>query len=149
MRLQPYLLPALALLAASAAADPQPPLACPALAPPAPAELLRQAAKSCDSQSLAMLYYNRAYHADLLEHYRSVMRLDSYRGQEDAKNYHAYRIFIGLSEALAQSRAASEGQTEAVAWLNSVYERAGEIAELRLKGYDNLADRMDRQVWAR
>jgi hypothetical protein len=113
-------------------------------------QLLRQVAPTCDSAALTDLLYNRAYHAELLERYRSVMRLEGYRGQDDARDYHAYRIFIGLSEALAQSPALqSRAEGQAAAWLNSVYDRATEIAELRLKGYDLIADRLERQAWRR
>lgn len=147
---QPVVLAGLLACAATAAAQSPAPNCSPAVlsGQQHSPELLRQAAPTCSSQSQTDLLYNRAYHAELLDRYRSILQLETYRGQEDARNYHAYRIFIALSEALAQSRAlASAGDGQAVAWLNSVYDRASEIAELRLKGYDLIADRLERQAW--
>ncbi len=37
---------------------------------------------------------------------------------------------------------------DTVAWLNSIYDRAGEIAEMRLKGYDLQADRLEARMWS-
>jgi hypothetical protein len=107
---------------------------------------LRDLAARCESGDAAALFYNRAYHLDLLERYRSLIRLTPASGQEDFKDYHAYRIFIGLTEALADQRRRESGR-QPTAWLNSVYDRATEIAELRLRGYDLQADRLERDAW--
>ena len=117
-----------------------------ALAPSAAPDLLRNIAASCAAAVTADLYYNRAYHAELLGRYRAAMRLQGYRRQEDVKNYHTYRIFIGLSEAMA-SAAPLPGDGDTVAWLNSVYDRATEIAEMRLRGYDQQANRLESEFW--
>ena len=107
---------------------------------------LREIAASCSTEPTAALFYNRAYHIELLERYRSVMHLQTFHNKEDVKNYHAYRIFIGLSEAFADT-SPLPGAGDTVGWLNSIYNRAGEIAELRLRGYDLQADRLENKLW--
>lgn len=109
---------------------------------------MRDIAASCPPGATADLWYNRAYHADLLDRYQRLMQLEAYRAQDDARNYHSYRIFIGLSEALARYGQQAQGG-DAVVWLNSIYDRAGEIAEMRLKGYDLQADRLEAGLWAK
>jgi len=107
---------------------------------------LREQAATCDSKEGATLLYNRAYHLDLLGRYRSVLRLQPGSGQEDSRHYHAYRIFIGLTEAFAAQRGDRDAPPAAL--LNRVYDRATEIAELRLRGYDLRANRLEREAWA-
>lgn len=107
---------------------------------------LRAIATSCPPGPRADLWYNRAYHAELLERYRSVMQLEVYRPQDDMRNYHSYRIFIDLSEAMAEQTLPADS-VDTVVWLNSIYDRAGEIAEMRLKGYDLQADRLEARLW--
>lgn len=109
------------------------------------ARLYREIAASCEDPDTADLYYNRAYFVELLERYRTTLRLETASGQEDLKNYHTYRIFIGLTEALAQRQLA--GPPRQADWLNRVYERASEIAELRLRGYELQANRLEQQIW--
>lgn len=111
-------------------------------------ERLREIAASCSTEPTAALFYNRAYHIELLQRYRTAMQLQALQNrQEDAKNYHAYRIFIGLSEAFADLSPLPE-IGDSVAWLNSVYDRAGEIAEMRVRGYDLQADRLENELWS-
>jgi hypothetical protein len=115
--------------------------------PDVSSQQLRELAGRCDDLHVSRLMYNRAYHLDLLGRYQAVLKLSPGSHQEDVKNYHAYRIFIGLTEALtAYGDRASRGDGPA-AWLNSVYDRATEIAELRIKGYDLQADRLEREAW--
>lgn len=134
-------------LPVSAAADPHP--ACrAAIAPAVPVDAaeLRSIATSCRPGPRADLWYNRAYHAELLDRYRSMMQLEAYWPQEDARNYYSYRLFIALSEALALQTMEPDS-TDTVVWLNSIYDRAGEVAEMRLKGYDLQADRLEARLW--
>ena len=119
----------------------------PAVEPSAGPAELRATAERCPPGPTADLWYNRAYHSDLLRRYRSAMELEVYRASDDARNYHSYRIFIGLSEALAR-HARRSGDPENVVWLNSIYDRAGEVAEMRLKGYDLQADHLEARLWA-
>lgn len=132
------------LASADAQADCQ---GAPALDPSTTAVEMRALAAGCPPGPTADLWYNRAYHAELLERYRSAMRLEVYRTADDARNYHSYRVFIELSEALARHAPSATGG-DRVAWLNSIYDRAGEIAEMRLKGYDLQADRLEARLWA-
>ena len=109
------------------------------------APLYREIAASCQKANTANLNYNRAYFMELLESYRTTLRLEAASGQEDLKNYHAYRIFIGLTEALTRQQAAGSG--DQADWLNTVYDRASEIAELRLRGYELQANHLEQKVW--
>ena len=108
---------------------------------------LRAIATGCPPGAKADLWYNRAYHAELLNRYRSAMQVEVYRTQDDARNYHSYRMFIDLSEAMARYAMPTCG-VDTVAWLNSIYDRAGEIAEMRLRGYDLQADRLEARLWS-
>ena len=111
----------------------------------ASAHQYREIASSCPDSDTANLYYNRAYFIELLERYRATLRLDTASGQEDLKNYHAYRIFIGLTEALTRQAATASG--DQADWLNRIYDRASEIAELRLRGYETQANYLERRAW--
>ena len=108
---------------------------------------LRQLASRCEDLDASRLMYNRAYHLDLLGRYRALLKLSPGSNQEDLKDYHAYRMFIGLTEALTAYGSQTGNDGEPAAWLNSVYDRATEIAELRMKGYDLQADRLEREAW--
>lgn len=112
-------------------------------------DALRGMAEHCQHLDDAALLSNRAYHQELLADYRSMLDLRTYSAaREDTKNYHAYRIFIGLSEAFARSKH-QDPDGMSITWLNSIYERAGEIAELRIRGYDRQAERLERRLWER
>ena len=109
------------------------------------ARLYREIAASCEDPNTAELNYNRAYFMELLARYRATLRLQAASGQEDLKDYHAYRIFIGLTEAL--TRQLATGPSNQADSLNAVYDRASEIAELRLRGYELQANYLERQIW--
>lgn len=55
-----------------------------------------------------------------------------------------YQIYIGLIEAFAATL--YPDPVERLNFLTQEYSRQIEIAELRLRGYDNLADRMERDT---
>ncbi|WP_435684134.1 hypothetical protein [Sedimenticola selenatireducens] len=99
---------------------------------------LRQVAKKCDQTEIADLFYNRAYHTELLQKFQVLNRLQSHKPNHDLTHYHTQRIFIALSEAFAK-RAWERGETQAIGQLNRQYDRSIEIAEYQLKGYDVLA----------
>lgn len=105
-----------------------------------PPEQLRQIAKKCDRAEIANLFYNRAYHRELLEKFQHLHSLQTLKPNHDLAHYHTQRIFIALSEAFAK-RAWEQGETQALQQLNRQYDRSIEIAEYQLKGYDALAAR--------
>jgi hypothetical protein len=109
---------------------------------------LRSIAASCLSPEIARLFYNRAYHADLLEHYRVLARLDrGGRGGDGGYRYETYPMFIGLAEAFARDAWKRRGEA-AIRELNAGYDRAMEIAELRIRGYDPTADYLEHRLFA-
>ncbi|MCW8891428.1 MAG: hypothetical protein OQL20_12280 [Sedimenticola sp.] len=101
-------------------------------------ERMRQVAENCGETAIANLFYNRAYHAELLEKFQVINRLQSHQPNHDLTHYHTQRIFIALSEAFAK-RAWEQGHQQAITHLNQNYDRSIEIAEHQLKGYDVLA----------
>ena len=102
-------------------------------------------AQSCEDQAVSELYFHRANHQRLLKKYTRFERsLTRYRGQAGQAYIDAYRIHIGLAEAFAGQRLTPE-EIGVLNRLNHVYERSGEIAEMRFRGYDLVADRMERE----
>jgi hypothetical protein len=101
---------------------------------------LRQVAAKCEETAIANLFYNRAYHAELLDKFQILNRLQAHQPTDDLTHYHTQRIFIALAEAFA-GRAWERGETQAITQLNHRYDRSIEIAEYQLKGYDVLAAR--------
>ncbi|MCP5353341.1 MAG: hypothetical protein H6926_09185 [Chromatiales bacterium] len=109
---------------------------------------LRLLAESCPAGRVSQLYYNRAYAAELQQDYQTYLHLIPYRSADsrDDVNFSAYRMFLGLAEAFAPQAAVSpQGRVD---WLNQAYEQANELAELRMKGYDRVADRRAREMQA-
>ncbi|TVO77011.1 hypothetical protein [Sedimenticola selenatireducens] len=102
--------------------------------------LMRQVAENCGESAIANLFYNRAYHAELLQKFQVINRLQTHQPNSDQAHYQTQRIFIALSEAFAR-RAWERGEKTAIAQLNSHYDRSIEIAEYQLKGYNVLAAR--------
>ncbi|WP_275098579.1 hypothetical protein [Sedimenticola hydrogenitrophicus] len=103
-----------------------------------PPAQLRQVAKKCDETAIANLFYNRAYHAELLDKFQILNRLQAHQPTDDLTHYHTQRIFIALAEAFAD-RAWTRGEAQAITLLNRQYDRSIEIAEYQLRGYDKLA----------
>jgi hypothetical protein len=58
--------------------------------------------------------------------------------------FEACRILIGLAKAFAAG-ALTRGDTATVSCLNQAYDHYIQITELRLKGYDLIANRMERE----
>lgn len=102
---------------------------------------VRALARDCDVAALADLYYRRAYHLEFLQRgaqYESMVIL--YGGQRPwLPNY---RLYIALIEAMAPQWFTDAGAR--IDFLRGEYERKGEIAELRLRGMDHMADRLER-----
>lgn len=106
---------------------------------------LRQIARTCSRPAISHLFYNRAYHAELLEKFQILNRLQFLRPNHNQTHYHTQRIYIGLVEAFAQ-RAWQRGMLNAISQLNRQYDHSIEIAEHQLKGYDMLAVQSERQT---
>jgi hypothetical protein len=100
--------------------------------------LMRQVAENCGESAIANLFYNRAYHAELLQKFQVINRLQTHQPNSDQAHYQTQRIFIALAEAFAR-RAWERGEKNVITQLNSHYDRSIEIAEHQLKGYNVLA----------
>jgi hypothetical protein len=108
-------------------------------------ETLVEIAQSCREPAISELYFNRAYHLRMLEKYRFFERsLSHYRGEVGQAYIDAYRIHIGLAEAFIE-KYLSSNRIEAVIQLNEIYDQSSEIAEMRFRGYDLLANRMEKE----
>ena len=104
---------------------------------------LRDIAATCKNPAVARLYYNRAHHYDLHQRSAFLSRLISvYAGRTSS-----YRMYMALVESLAPVWFPDVWQR--VDFLNREYERVAEVAELRLKGFDRLADVLERRAYLR
>lgn len=105
------------------------------------AERLRTIAEKCPLTPVANLYYNRAYHIDLINHHADKSKLESIvldRSERFERVLESYRVYIALVETFAiRTNAEVAVLIEA---LNQGYEEAIELAELRFQGYDRRAD---------
>jgi hypothetical protein len=108
------------------------------------AEQLCAIAETCKRPEVAKLYYKRAYLREILDEYDQFNAMIS-ADQTSQANFEAYRILIGLAEAFA-AEALSKGDVDVLSRLSRTYDRYIEIAELRLKGYDLIANRMERDL---
>jgi hypothetical protein len=108
---------------------------------------LRQIAASCRSALVSRLYSQRAEYADLVKEHQllSSMAIQSRGGNNP--DLETYRIYIGLIEAFAATL--YPDPVERLYFLTEEYSRQIEIAELRLRGYDHLADRMEQETLTR
>jgi hypothetical protein len=112
---------------------------------------LREIARTCHDPAIARLYYNRAYHLDLIHRAREQSDLISYSSRsgqylatpERVRQMESYQLYMALIEAMAPRW--FDDPAERIAFLNEEYDRHGELAELRLKGYDHLADFKERE----
>lgn len=107
-----------------------------------PVKSVRALAEHCDSPKLADLYYKRAYHLELLER--------NYASQEGIYRYHGgyppiseYRLYIAMLESLAPVWFPEIKAR--VDFLRREYDHRGEVVELRLRGFDRIADRLERK----
>jgi hypothetical protein len=105
---------------------------------------LRAIAATCHSEPISRLYYNRAYHEDLLQEGETLSQIVALFSRDMRRHIEAYRVYIALIEAFAPSWYA-DADSRAV-FLNKEYDRRGEVTELRLHGYDRLADVKERQI---
>jgi hypothetical protein len=106
-----------------------------------PAYELRAIAGTCDNKDVAKLFYNRAYHKDLLNEGKVLSGLITRNTDSTTHHITSYRLYIALVEELALQRYTNA--KDRVRFLNRVYEHRGEVIELRLHGYNKLADALD------
>jgi len=85
---------------------------------------------------------NRQYH-ELLISQSAFYRQLSDDDTEMSSRLTNYRLYLALVEEFA--RVLSPDSKQRVRLLNAVYERQIEITEARIKGRDNIADRLERK----
>ncbi len=109
------------------------------------AEALLAIAATCRVPEVAELFFNRAHHLRMLEKYERFERSLLHFGDRDHRAYiESYRIHIGLAEAFASERLQRQDRS-ALRHLNRIYDESAEIAEMRFRGYDLIADRLQRK----
>jgi hypothetical protein len=102
-------------------------------------------ANSCQAPDVSELYLNRAHHRRMLKKFEAFERSLMHLGRGDNRAYiESYRIHIGLAEAFAATRLALQ-DPDVVKRLNRLYDESTEIAEMRFRGYDLVADRLQWQ----
>jgi hypothetical protein len=107
---------------------------------------LLEIARSCTSPVVAELYLNRAQHQRLLNKYfRFEQSLLHYGARDNQAYIESYRIYIAIAEAFFSRNLSTDKQQQTVVRLNQIYELSSEIAELRFRGYDLLADRLEQK----
>ncbi len=107
-----------------------------------PVETVRALAEHCDNPKLTELYYKRAYHLELLErNYAPQAGIYMYR--RGYPPISEYRLYIALLESLASIWLPEVNAR--VDFLRSEYDHRGEVVELRLRGFDRIADRLERK----
>lgn len=99
-------------------------------------------AAACESEALKQLFYNRAHHQELIEETHQYSRLIPYSKRDSSQHLYGYRFYIAMIEAMAPVW--YPDAKARIRFLNTEYEYCNEIVELRLQGYDNLADRLER-----
>ena len=101
---------------------------------------LRRLAAGCRSPRFSELNFHRAYFRDLVTEGNATASLIDYAPSESRANFGAYVVHMLLMEQLARHYyPTTAGQ---LLFLNSEYEINNEIAELWLRGYNNLALRL-------
>lgn len=103
---------------------------------------LASIALACESEAVKQLFYNRAHHQELINESHQYSRLIPYSNRSSGQHLYSYRFYIAMIEAMAP---VWYPDAEArIRFLNTEYEYYNEIVELRLQGYDNLADQLER-----
>ena len=105
---------------------------------------LSSIAVSCEDKDIARLFYNRAYHKNLLSEGKALSGIILHNSESSAYQFTAYRLYIAMVEELAPLYYPDAQQR--IEFLNAVYERRSEVVELRLKGNDRLADALERKM---
>lgn len=105
---------------------------------------LRSIAASCPIPDISYLYYQRAYHADLVHEGQALSGLIPHGRHADRYDFESYRMYMAMIEMLAKDW--YPDIQERVKFLNAEYDRRGEIAELRLHGYHRAANQLERAL---
>ena len=108
------------------------------------AQELRTIASSCQDKEVARLFYNRAYHKDLLLEGIALSSIIQINSESSNHLLTAYRMYIAMIEEFAPLYYTDIQQR--INFLNTIYERRSEVVELRLHGYDKLADALERKL---
>ncbi len=108
-----------------------------------PAEL-RAIADTCISGNYAQLYYNRAYHIELLSDATSFSRLTGNTSARNEAVLLSYQLYIAMIEELAPLW--YPDKSTRIDFLNMNYRLRGEITELRLDGYNTTADQLEQRT---
>ena len=104
------------------------------------ADEMRHIASTCESGHFSELNFHRACFIDLVNEGAATAGLIDYVRTENRANFSAYKFHMMLAEHVARHLYPTRiGQ---LLFLNGEYEVNNEIAELRLRGYSNLADRL-------
>jgi hypothetical protein len=101
---------------------------------------LRAIAGTCKSGRFSELNYHRAYYRDLVSEGEATSSLIDYARSEGRANFSAYTFHMLLTEQMA--RHYYPATASRLAYLIREYEVNNEIAELWLRGYNNLANRL-------
>jgi hypothetical protein len=108
-----------------------------------PAAEFRELARSCKDPALAELLRHRAKHHQLLASARILARLDGSFQPFKSDDPEAARIYMAMVEALAPVWYPDKSRR--IAFLIAEYRRQIQVAELRLKGFDQAAARLERE----
>jgi hypothetical protein len=101
-------------------------------------------AQSCESPQVADLYFHRSQHIRLLKKFADFERGLLHFSERDDNSYvESYRMHIALVEVFSSQDLLTDKRDQTLNKLNRIYEQSQEIAELRFKGYDLIADRLE------
>ncbi|ALP51659.1 hypothetical protein Tel_00055 [Candidatus Tenderia electrophaga] len=107
---------------------------------------LRAIAAQCESQPVADLYYHRAHHRELVGLNRTLRSILTINVTGIPQNsVESYRLYMALVELMAEQMI--EESDARVKLLNHQYARLNDLFELRIKGFDRLADRKEWQIY--
>jgi len=110
------------------------------------ADALGAIARSCSEPAVARLFQRREVHQRLLASSRILARVESASRAIHGGNPESVRLYMALVEVMAPIW--YPGRTERIAFLTAEYERRNRIAELRLRGYEHAAARLEREYVA-
>lgn len=102
---------------------------------------LLEIASGCKDPSMSTLMALRARHAELAQDHAFFEGLERAGRSRSDWSVDINQVFLSLVEAFASEMDLSSEQQVSV--LHSAYARANEIAELRLRGYDPQAARLE------
>jgi len=102
---------------------------------------LRTIASSCTDDAIADLYYRRARHAELVADHAVMSQLNQVRKTRDDWTVDQNLLFLSLVEVFTAQQNLPDSERAEV--LNTALEHTIDIAELRLKGYDNRARQLE------